>query len=220
MSYDRLASHYDEGYLHPKDLAENKIVRRLTAPLVPGPVVDLGCGTGLFIDLHDGAVGEYHGLDLSPKMLEVARAKHPDRRFVEHDIDEPWPIEPESVESVVSLFAFHYSERPERVVTEMIGALRPGGRFFLTLCATRWPSRHSYVEGRDGIPRVYTADAAKDLFDRPEFDHVTVRGLSRWVDRVGDKMARLVLETEVATVLRWWPDAAYFLMVQGRKNGF
>lgn len=219
-SYDTLAEHYDEGYLAPRDIAENELIRRITRPLTSGPVVDLGCGTGLFIDLHNGSVGEYHGFDLSPRMLEHARTKHPSHRFVEHDMDDPWPIEDGRAGSVVSLFAFHYSDTPASAISEMVRVLRPGGRFFLTVCSTRWPKRHSYVEGRDGLHQcLYTAQSARALFDRPEFDDVSVRGLSRWVDHAPSvPLARAVLEAEVATVLRARPDEAFFLMVQGRRT--
>jgi predicted TPR repeat methyltransferase len=41
-----------------------------------GPVLDLGCGTGLMaLALSDLAIGPFTGIDLSPRMLDVARAK-------------------------------------------------------------------------------------------------------------------------------------------------
>jgi len=41
-----------------------------------GPVLDLGCGTGLVaLVLSDLALGPFTGIDLSPRMLEVARSK-------------------------------------------------------------------------------------------------------------------------------------------------
>lgn len=219
-SYDQLADRYDDAYCSPKDLAENDLIRRWTSPLTPGPVLDVGCGTGLFIDLHNGSVGEYHGFDISPRMLSRAQEKHPAHTFTEHDMDAPWPVPDESQSAVVSLFAMHYTSRPAFVVREMARVLAPGGRFFLTLYSQRWPSRRSYVAGRDGDPlTLSTAETREWLrLERGLFDNVTVRGLSRWVDRVPGPMARLVLNVEVATVLRSDPDRAYFLLVQGERR--
>src|SRR6202034_2086438 len=41
-----------------------------------GPVLDLGCGTGLIaLALSDLPLGPFTGIDVSPRMLEHARAK-------------------------------------------------------------------------------------------------------------------------------------------------
>ena len=41
-----------------------------------GPALDLGCGTGLVaVALHDLPVGPIHGVDISPRMLEIAAGK-------------------------------------------------------------------------------------------------------------------------------------------------
>jgi len=50
-------------------------------------VLDVGCGFGDFFGYLNasGINVEYHGLDINPKLLEVARAKHPSGRFSEGD---------------------------------------------------------------------------------------------------------------------------------------
>lgn len=45
-------------------------------------VLDLGCGTGLAIDYLSCTTDRYLGVDMSPHMLEIAREKHPDHKFI------------------------------------------------------------------------------------------------------------------------------------------
>lgn len=219
-AYDRLAADYDDAYTDAKDIAENLLLARLIRRSYVGKsLLDLGCGTGLLLELvpMDG----YLGLDLSPGMLSRARLKFPDAIFREADMEEPWPVVPGTVDSVVSLFgSFNYSLRPGRTVAQLARALRPGGRFLLVLYGTRWPTRHSYVEGSDGTRLLYTAREAQDLFSPTEFKRVRVRGLSRFVDRFRSgplSLARATLALEVATLLRLAPDQAYFLLVEGQR---
>jgi predicted TPR repeat methyltransferase len=65
-----------------------------------GPVLDLGCGTGLVaLAISDLPVGPFNGVDLSPRMLEQARVKHLYAKLCEADVvaflDErqgQWPL--------------------------------------------------------------------------------------------------------------------------------
>jgi len=79
----------DHGLLDPR--VREAWEGLLAGALGPGPlrVADLGCGTGsLSLLLHD--MGHtVTGLDLSPQMLERARAKAPAVRFVEGDAARP-----------------------------------------------------------------------------------------------------------------------------------
>jgi predicted TPR repeat methyltransferase len=80
--FDAFSSHYDDtmlaklqyrGHVHVRSMAE-RVLPRLAPPL---RILDLGCGTGLvgdaFKDLAAG--GRLDGIDLSPRMIEVARAR-------------------------------------------------------------------------------------------------------------------------------------------------
>ena len=46
-------------------------------------ILDFGCGNGLLVDfLGEGDIGcEYHGWDISEKMTEVAKRRHPEAEF-------------------------------------------------------------------------------------------------------------------------------------------
>ena len=78
--YDTVATEYDAMWQAPTDLLENQQVTRLlgehfrfTAP----SVLDVGCGTGLLLDLGITASTMYTGIDPSQGMLNQLMRKHP-----------------------------------------------------------------------------------------------------------------------------------------------
>lgn len=53
-------------------------------------VLDVGCGYGRLLTLmYRNWCGDYLGVDLSPDFVELARAEHPDRKFIVHDMMQP-----------------------------------------------------------------------------------------------------------------------------------
>ncbi|MFJ9554448.1 class I SAM-dependent DNA methyltransferase [Nocardiopsis sp. NPDC101807] len=86
-AYDAIAVEYAE--LHrgelgrvPLDMAMLGLFADLVRPL-GGPVTDVGCGTGRATGHLAGLGVDVSGVDLSPGMLEVARAAYPDLSFRE-----------------------------------------------------------------------------------------------------------------------------------------
>ena len=98
-------------------------------------ILDLGCGYGwhCIYAMEHGAVSAV-GVDISGKMLEVAREKTEDSRvrYVEcamEDIDFP----DESFDVVLSSLAFHYVESFSQVVDKVRDLLAPGGYFVFSV---------------------------------------------------------------------------------------
>lgn len=81
-SYDDLADHYADwirGELAAKPL--DRALLATFAELVTGPVADIGCGPGR-VTAHLADLGlSAFGIDLSPRMIAIARRTHPGLRF-------------------------------------------------------------------------------------------------------------------------------------------
>ncbi|WP_020386174.1 class I SAM-dependent DNA methyltransferase [Kribbella catacumbae] len=81
-SYDAVADNYTEfvaGLLEGNPMM--RAVLGAFAELVEGPVVEVGCGPGN-ITSHLASLGvSVHGVDLAPRMVEIARAAYPGLRF-------------------------------------------------------------------------------------------------------------------------------------------
>ena len=92
-SYDTVAADYadllrDELAAKPVDRAMLAVFVELAMAADAGPVGDLGCGPGR-ITAHLHALGvDAFGIDLSPGMVEVARAQHPGLRFEQGSMTE------------------------------------------------------------------------------------------------------------------------------------
>ena len=85
-SYDAVAADYAERFsgelaARPLDRAMLAGFAELVLAAGAGPVADIGCGTGR-VTAHLSALGlPVSGIDLSPRMVAVARQRHPELRF-------------------------------------------------------------------------------------------------------------------------------------------
>ncbi len=99
-------------------------------------VLDVACGTGNVAIPAAAAGATVTGVDLTPRMLEVAR-----RRADEAAVDVEWreadaedlPFEDGSFDVVVSAFGCMFAPRHDVVADELARVLRPGGR--LAVCS-------------------------------------------------------------------------------------
>lgn len=93
-----------------------------------GNALDVGCGcTGRFIDLLQGEGFTPSGLDISDKMLNIARKKHPDIRFVQGDICECELSEKyDFITAWDSIWHIPLSEQ-RNVLTKLVESLNVGG---------------------------------------------------------------------------------------------
>jgi SAM-dependent methyltransferase len=107
------------------------------ADLKPGDVVlDLGSGGGIDVLLSARRVGPsgwVYGLDMTPEMLELARANQAragiaNVEFLEGRI-EAVPLPDAAVDVVLSNCVIGLSARKDAVLREAFRVLRPGGRF-------------------------------------------------------------------------------------------
>ncbi|QQQ76462.1 methyltransferase domain-containing protein [Saccharothrix sp. 6-C] len=104
-------------------------------PPAPAAVVDLGCGTGSLTALLAEAGHHACGLDLSERMLAVARAKAPGVDFRRGDAADP-PYPPGSFDVVLARHVLWALPDPAAALDRWRALLKPGGR--LVLVEGRW----------------------------------------------------------------------------------
>jgi SAM-dependent methyltransferase len=132
-SYDRVAVAYAD---HFRDELANLPVEcrslELFASLVDGPVLEVGCGTGLATAyLHDLGVA-VTGVDLSPGMLDVARRTCPDVEFEEASML-ALPHADGAFDGVLAFYSTIHvpDEELPTALSELARVLRPGGPLML-----------------------------------------------------------------------------------------
>ena len=96
-------------------------------------LLDCGCGTGPMISLlyEKDPTKHYTGIDLTPKMIEVAKAKNLEGvNWVVGDCED-LPFEESSFDAVICSNSFHHYPDPQRFFHSVKRVLRPGGRLIL-----------------------------------------------------------------------------------------
>jgi ubiquinone/menaquinone biosynthesis C-methylase UbiE len=99
------------------------------AGIEPGSkVADLGCGSGVFTDLLHRSGCQAIGLDISPKLIELGKAKYPNVEFLEGDV-EHLPFPDGSLDGILLSGLVHHLPSPALCASEVFRVLKPGGRF-------------------------------------------------------------------------------------------
>jgi SAM-dependent methyltransferase len=101
-------------------------------------VLDVGCGTGVVAITAALRGATVDGLDLTPVLLERARANARtaavDISWHEGDVEQ-LPFPDATFDAVLSQFGHMFAPRPDVAVAEMLRVLRPGG----TIAFNTWP---------------------------------------------------------------------------------
>lgn len=105
----------------------------------PGSTVaDIGAGTGLFTRLFSNAVGEKGlviAVDISSNFLEHIRTTARERDLKNIDTllckDDSTELPPHSVDTAFICDTYHHFEYPQKTMTSLYEAMKPGGRVLL-----------------------------------------------------------------------------------------
>jgi len=191
--YDRVAPEYDAwaGGLHGRVAA--KLVD-VAAPRRGGAVLDVGCGTGLVTELlaqRVGARGSVVGIDLSPRMLALARARsQPNTTFLPMAA-ERMVFRDRSFDLITYGQSLPYLIDPLASLEEAARLLRPGGRVALSL-----HRRSLQTEAQDLFYSVLGELAVRHHLRVPAHspersDYGEPETLARLLDEVGFKKVRI-----------------------------
>ena len=124
--FDRLAPGWDADMVRSDEII-NTILDN--AGVTEGKtVLDVACGTGVLIpDYRKRKVASVTGIDISPKMAELAQAKfpQPEIRILCGDVETT--DFGEKFDCIVVYNAFPHFPEPERLIKTLSGLLKPGG---------------------------------------------------------------------------------------------
>ena len=125
-----------------------------------GRLIDIGTGTGRMLELFGAEAESALGIDRSPDMLRVARAKLSDAGLAaelrQGDMY-ALPVEPASADTVIIHQVLHYAQQPAAVVAEAARILAPGGRLLIVDFA---PHEREELRARDAHARLGFSDGA------------------------------------------------------------
>src|SRR5580693_7073864 len=136
--YDRESAAWERRRDEPeqRELVERTADELANVVAPSGPVVDLGCGPGAHALALTRRGYEVVGVDGSPRMVEVARARaardEVDIRFDVYDLSEPLRFADASLGGVLAILVLQHLPHPAAFIAEIRRCLRPGGHALVT----------------------------------------------------------------------------------------
>lgn len=146
--FSKKSNSYDKWYQTPRgafiDEVETKLIFSMLDVKNGMNILDAGCGTGNFsIKLAEkGAV--VTGIDISSEMMAIAGEKareYPDFRINFRLMDMNYlKFADNTFDAVLSITAFEFIKKPEKVYAELYRVLKPGGQLLIgTICRdSKW----------------------------------------------------------------------------------
>jgi ArsR family transcriptional regulator len=159
--FERHAADWDElRSLHVGEGEVEAAIARALADRPVGRLVDIGTGTGRMIELFGREAQQALGIDRSPDMLRVARAKLAEAGL-EAELRQgdmyALPLPSGSADTVIIHQVLHYAQQPGAAVSEAARLLAPGGRLLIVDFA---PHDREELRARDAHARLGFADEA------------------------------------------------------------
>lgn len=174
--FDRLAAGYDRqiGWSERVLLGD---ARRWAVDQARGVVVEIGVGSGLNLPLYGSAVERVVGVDLSERMLELARTRVPSAPPVQlrHGDVQQLDLAAESVDTVVSTYTFCTIPDPLAAARQAFRVLRPGGAF---VAVEHGPARSRAVAAVMRWVEPVTVRMAADYLVREPVGYLTAAGFT------------------------------------------
>lgn len=134
-AYDRIAEWRAEHVAKHHYYSEQ--LRRLVSGLVPqgGSVLEVGCGLGDLLAVLEGS--RHVGIDLSPRMIELARERHPELDLRVADV-ERGPLPEGPFDAIVLSDAIGHFSDIQTALERLKGLLAPNGRIVVTYYNFLW----------------------------------------------------------------------------------
>lgn len=133
----RLWSADPEGWRLFSEPHTRPLFEAVLAGVGAGPgvrLLDVGCGTGLLLQLAGARGAEVTGLDVAPALLAVAAERLPDVDLHVADLQSP-PFPDAAFDVVTAVNALQFASDPRVAIAQVSRVLRPGGRLGIGLFA-------------------------------------------------------------------------------------
>lgn len=176
VDYSDIASRYDNNPIR-NDIPDDPILK-LSAGL-PWRVLDLGCGTGSYIESQNKSGKyqniEWHGVDPSEAMLNRARTKVSRANF-HLGKAETLPFEQRYFDYVISRFSLHHFDDPRAALRDVHRVLKNNGHFKIVNIAPdqspNWWIYRYFPKARElDMKRFWTIDQIKSELSHAGFQH-------------------------------------------------
>jgi ubiquinone/menaquinone biosynthesis C-methylase UbiE len=197
--YDTIADIYDNHYDLPRGRCYHTHISRHLMQAFPkgARLLDIGCGTGLFVEKYTTEGGSAVGIDLSRRMIERARCRCALSDFI-IGTGETIPFSDNTFDAVSSLLVFSYLRDPGAMLSEAYRVLKSGGAIAICTLGKKLVTR--------GIPALYL------LSEKIKVKHVVMKDFGeRYYDE--DEMSGFFYDAGFSNVRTSWCSFAHIDMI-------
>ena len=159
--FNKQAEKYDSGNKgkHARSLYES-VINKLDE-ISFNNLLDVGCGTGNLLSLINSRYDvQIAGVDLTPKMLNIARIKLGDEAELKVADSEKLPFDDNKFDMAICTDSFHHYPHPEKVLTEIGRVLEQDGMLLIADPYTPTPLRQIvnlyFKLSRSGDVKIYS----------------------------------------------------------------
>ena len=212
--YERLGREYPETeVVHSEDPRRYQAVLREILPFAAGgrAMLDLGCNDGVFTIPYCRAGGSAHGVDISPSLVDKARAgaEGLDATFEVANAEMYRPRK--EFDLVLLSEVLEHVRHPDLVVRTVVAALRPGGHCLLTTPSAgpglRFSRYLKQIVTAERLTREITINTSNMILGkeygmgglRYRHDSYYPTALKRWLEGFGLQTVRLFTATHSDT---------------------
>jgi len=130
--YKRVTGFYDRLF-EPMNRGLRVLGLRMFLPQQAGAVLDVGCGTGIHLEMYQRYGCNLYGIDNSPSMLELARTRLGERAELRLADATQLPYEAGFFDLVLCMLVLHEMDEQVRstVIGELTRVIKPDGRILL-----------------------------------------------------------------------------------------
>lgn len=160
----------------------------------PSRVLEVGCGTGRFLETVLDAGHQAHGVDPSPDMLEISKAKYSGRTNVTFESGEGanLPYEDAYFDFVYSIRTLNQTESREyalRMTAELIRVTKPGGILLVEFANSLRP----YSPAKKGSTVLSIFDIRELMREYEDVHIVRLRGILILSETLLRRVPRMLL---------------------------
>lgn len=127
--YEKWADSYDDELTQNGYVTPARVARAMASTGCKGPVLDIGCGTGMSgMALRMAGFDVIDGADISAPMLAQARAKGLYRHLMVTDPDKPLPVRSGQYSTIAAIGVVTTGAAPAGLLDALATVLKAGGR--------------------------------------------------------------------------------------------
>ncbi|MDP3451792.1 MAG: class I SAM-dependent methyltransferase [Bacteroidales bacterium] len=176
--WDRIASKFDK--IEANDIAYKIFIEKARGYLKADDIVlDFGCGTGHICNEIAGNVGFIHAIDISTKMIEIAKNKASVSSILNIDFERTTIFDKKfsegTFDAIIAFNIFHLLEEQQKYIQRLWQILKPGGLILsATPCMSEAPGlnfilRFFSIIGLTPKINSYTSNEMEQLFLKASF---------------------------------------------------